>query len=1247
MSNTALFRFLLDQSKRSRLIGLRDAVMPILANNLQTEFTDHSCDHSDAVVHLVDQLAGPMQSGSRPLSERELFVLYAACYLHDIGMQYENAGHTQTIRNAKLNIDWASLSREERSTHLRRLHPMLAAEMVSLSVRSSSPPIGFALTDEDDPQLIAFLCEAHGLDVDSERYRKLAAIPAVRMDLLSGLLRMADILEESSRRAKRRKAETLLLPIESQAHWWRHYYTREVDFDTISKCITLIFDFPAARRQDYADLVPNLNVPNIQDELRRHAQPFARYGVPWVIKPLVDDNPYGVAEDMPLGVMLIMSGWLKDAAEQEAEQRQKAVEIIYERIQPAIKSLIDEVEQLPPETPPLVKAAKLVAVADYLDRLEAYRSEAAYLEQAYRLSEQTGDAALQLRLGLRLLPLRSRYANEVREHHLLTECERIAEAAGATEEQRLNIAVLKAQLNGTLCGHPAMLPAYRQAVNEAVSMASTLSRPQVCDILIVELAEVEWLLGETDAATATLTSLAAPTESIQDVGAEPHPAARATVLHARIMAGKGNLQRSLALIAQSLSVCVAEPEAIRTRLLLLNANAELCYLSNQPDNAFRSLSAALEEPGLRDHLHLKLVLGRNYLLCRLASSAPNAFRLHNEMSDAGELSDPGERDTALLRALNDQRAGRHGDAWPVFWRELCQAYRNGAWERYWKAEEYYSTQCFLLGWLELTIRHALRGHAAGLIEDTAKAVLTMRDTRTVQSILTWLTENRLARHYVITCKFLIAVVDAIPDASIDELVSFLLLEAVSLTNIAEEAITVRPAWQVLHALAPALDQERAGQLLDATEQLTIKDVNVFLVKEIVEVLDQSVPVFSDHDLDRAANLLFPLANESPDSDNYQIYCAEVLDALAHIWARLDAVQGKILADRLFPPGGTTSDILKLTILPVFHKLETNDANHIMINDFARTVAGWLRLQVQLFALDDPAEPQALPWALGTMAYQDQDTRRIVSMGGGIKGLWAAVAHMERLEPQTVQILLEACLGAARNQDNIISNRTSILQAIGRMGKWMSEEQRETIRASVLPLARGELVGENNRSLHNDANNPLNPFKINVGSPDDLQGVALYCLAKIERDAPSPQFDRIWLLLEQVIVSPNAATRRHATAAVWVLPTLNNPLFMAVLCGLRDTDSDTAAFSYWALASKKNILLNDFSAGLLLVSLERAAQSSSAAVRAGASALVKRIENWLPATLALREQRIAIQQIFESDVCRSVRGAAYQPANAPD
>ena len=104
---------------------------------------------------------------------------------------------------------------------MRLNHHLISAEMVRSSVRAEDPIVGLQLTPEYEPAKIACLCEAHNLyheiPEQKDRYLKLTEDgPDVRMRLLAGLLRVADILEESRRRATRVRAKTLLLDVESE-----------------------------------------------------------------------------------------------------------------------------------------------------------------------------------------------------------------------------------------------------------------------------------------------------------------------------------------------------------------------------------------------------------------------------------------------------------------------------------------------------------------------------------------------------------------------------------------------------------------------------------------------------------------------------------------------------------------------------------------------------------------------------------------------------------------------------------------------------------------------------------------------------------------------------------------------------------------------------------------------------------------------------------------------------------------------
>ncbi len=304
-----------DDTSKALLIALRESVKPILSNNILPHFTDHSVLHSDGVTRRVDSLIVPLQETKAALSDQELVVLYSACYLHDIGLQYQNAGDTKTI--AKLNREsWHLLSVDERQSLLRKHHHQISAEMVHSSVHATDPIVGIQLTDAYHPSEIACLCEAHNLILENQkdkaRYAKLTQYNSrFRMDLLGGLLRVADILEETRDRATRPKANTLMLDMESQKHWWRHYYTADVVFHEGDRTITIWFDFPPDKIQSYAEIVPKLQVPWIEAEFERHKSVLNKYGVYWTLKAEMKSSQYSNTEEMPDEVIIAMEEELR------------------------------------------------------------------------------------------------------------------------------------------------------------------------------------------------------------------------------------------------------------------------------------------------------------------------------------------------------------------------------------------------------------------------------------------------------------------------------------------------------------------------------------------------------------------------------------------------------------------------------------------------------------------------------------------------------------------------------------------------------------------------------------------------------------------------------------------------------------------------------------------------------------------------------------------------------------------------
>ncbi|TWT55485.1 HD domain-containing protein [Allorhodopirellula solitaria] len=404
------FKHLKRESSRALLVSLRSKVAPILDNNCLPHFTDHSVLHSDGVSQLVDDLVNPLMQTDQRLNETELVILYSACYLHDIGLQYENAGETKTIADLKLGLPWQEQPEDERRNLLRQFHHRISAEMVHSSVRAEDPVIGMQLTSDYEPSKIACLCESHNLyfevERDLARYDELTADgPDIRMKLLAGLLRVADILEESRRRATRTKARTLMLDITSQKHWWRHYYTEDVVFNEAEKTVSIWFDFPEADFDSYSRIVPELQKPWIEAEFSRHAAVFNKFGVTWTLQAELKFKQYSDTESMPDEVVTAMAAELRERHIEEDERRRTVLLNTFRESRPQVESRLAELRQKEKELSPEDFLLKLVEVSNDLWAIGSKRSAIFTLVFEFGRKSQHLDAAKRLEIGTRLMQM--------------------------------------------------------------------------------------------------------------------------------------------------------------------------------------------------------------------------------------------------------------------------------------------------------------------------------------------------------------------------------------------------------------------------------------------------------------------------------------------------------------------------------------------------------------------------------------------------------------------------------------------------------------------------------------------------------------------------------------------------------------------------------------------------------------------------------------------------------------------------
>jgi hypothetical protein len=236
---------ILDANQRRALANIREAVERIWARPLHRYYTDHTVAHSERVITLLDGLTAGMMTTDKRLSSTEAFVLLAATYLHDIGMQDE--------RFAEGNLD-----------QIREHHNAQTAEMIYAVFEN--PSDAFTIPLDRDPIIvdaIARVSKGHRkVDLTSPDYQPLIrGNEVIRLNLLTALLCFGDELDVDYRRVDLEAMKLMNLPIESQVHWWRCYFVSGVSI--VDEYIRIAYRFPQDR-PDYEMLI----IPLVENEIR-------------------------------------------------------------------------------------------------------------------------------------------------------------------------------------------------------------------------------------------------------------------------------------------------------------------------------------------------------------------------------------------------------------------------------------------------------------------------------------------------------------------------------------------------------------------------------------------------------------------------------------------------------------------------------------------------------------------------------------------------------------------------------------------------------------------------------------------------------------------------------------------------------------------------------------------------------------------------------------------------------------------
>ncbi|MBN1814790.1 MAG: tetratricopeptide repeat protein [Anaerolineae bacterium] len=257
----------------ARIHKVREKAEAIWKKPLLRQYTDHTIGHSLRVISILEKLCSILED---PLTDDEVYVLLCAAFLHDVGMQQEKFFEMDVIKE-RFSDEEISAAREDQmkaEAIIRAWHHLVGEERIKYE-------LGDKYIETEFVDEVAQVSKGHTKEDLSTYTDGTKAGSPMRLQLLAGLLRLADELDLDYRRVHLDELNQAIIPAESKAHWWKCHYVESVDVQGDGR-IQLVFRFSEQDAPEVVHYVPILVIDRLsrkfkQEKLLDILWPYLRF----------------------------------------------------------------------------------------------------------------------------------------------------------------------------------------------------------------------------------------------------------------------------------------------------------------------------------------------------------------------------------------------------------------------------------------------------------------------------------------------------------------------------------------------------------------------------------------------------------------------------------------------------------------------------------------------------------------------------------------------------------------------------------------------------------------------------------------------------------------------------------------------------------------------------------------------------------------------------------------------------------
>lgn len=273
---------------------IREAMEKIWPNEVRIvkDFTDHGEKHCERLAKSAYNLIKAKKIECADLSEKEIYLLMAGIYLHDIGMQCDVVKFPEVkaqaeILGAHFDVEFtgqaANYYSEVEQISIRKNHNYLSAAWIHRGYNNRDIPFSSAF-ESIPSNLVSDLidiCKFHSnLSID-ECPTRFNFYKTDRKKLVAAILRFSDELDVGEDRVSIETINSFQIRPENALYWWLHSRTI-VDFNTPTSILLTIGLCPSDFEK-YSSLVYAAYINKFREKNNSVLDILDEYGIPIII----------------------------------------------------------------------------------------------------------------------------------------------------------------------------------------------------------------------------------------------------------------------------------------------------------------------------------------------------------------------------------------------------------------------------------------------------------------------------------------------------------------------------------------------------------------------------------------------------------------------------------------------------------------------------------------------------------------------------------------------------------------------------------------------------------------------------------------------------------------------------------------------------------------------------------------------------------------------------------------------------